>query len=56
MDSYHHPYFLELKKKATAQLKNVTEDAIFVKIFLYYLLSLLIMLPNANIKKRFFNL
>ena len=43
-------YFLELKKKTTAQLKNVTEDVIFVKIFLYCLLSLLFMLPNVNIK------
>ena len=37
-------------KKRTAQLKNITEDAIFIKNFLYYLLSLLVMLPNANIK------
>ena len=37
-------------KKTTSQLKNVTEDAIFVKLFLYYLLSLLVMLPNATIK------
>ena len=33
--------------KKTAQLKNVTEDAIFVSIFLYYLLSLLVMAPNT---------
>ena len=35
-------------KKTSAQLKNVTEDAKFVKIFWYYLL--LVMLPNANTK------
>lgn len=49
MDSYHHPYFLELKKKATAQLKNVTGGVIFV-IFSCDLLSILVMLPNANAK------
>ena len=32
--SYHYLYFLELQKKITAQLKNVTEDGIFVKVFL----------------------
>ena len=37
-------------KKTNVQLKNVTEDAILVKLFLYYLLSLLVMLPNENIR------
>ena len=37
-------------KEKTTQLKNVKEDAIFVKVFLYYLLNLLVMLPNINIK------
>ena len=37
-----------MKKKTSAQLKNETEDAKFVKIFWYYLL--LDMLPNANTK------
>ena len=40
--------------KKTAQLKNVTEDAILVSIFLYYLLSLLVMAPNAGHKVKGF--
>ena len=41
-------------KENNCSIENVTEDAKFTKIYLHYLLTLLAMLPNVNIKKDVF--
>ena len=46
-----HPIFISYNYRKTrpVQLKNVTEDKIFVKVFLHYPFILLAMPPNVNI-------